>query len=966
MNTIEKRREIIDRKALIGELTELVEWSGFSLKTRPKVLEIFKKHFNNGWEEVRHRFESAKGQGEMVMRSNAYLVDQIIRTLHEFALQHAYPMANPTSGEQVSVLATGGYGRGELAPQSDVDLMFLLPYKQTSHTEQVVEFMLYMLWDLGLKVGHATRSIDEAVKLAKEDLTICTSMLESRLLSGDEDLFLVFKDRFNKDVLTGRGSEFVDEKLQERDARHERLGDTRYVLEPNIKEGKGGLRDLQTLHWIAKYLYKVDDMAELVGQDVFTDADAKRFAKAESFLWTVRCHLHYLSGRPDERLTFNVQEALAERMGYTDHAGTRGVERFMKHYFLVTKEVGDLTRILCAVLEEQHKKKRFRLPSFSFRKKNIDGFTVEGDRINVESDSAFEDNPTKLVSIFVEAQKNGLDIHPEALRLIDQSLNLVNASMRQDPEANRLFLELLTHKTDAELGLRQFNDADVFGRFIPDFGRVVAQMQYDMYHVYTVDEHTIRAIGLLNKIDQGLLSKEHPVSTRIIHDIQSRRALYVAVLLHDIAKGRGGDHSILGADVALKLCPRFGLNDWETETVAWLVRHHLDMSNIAFKRDIDDPKTVEDFVDIVQSPERLRLLTLLTVVDIKAVGPSVWNAWKAGLLAGLYFRAMEFMTGGIPEEMRRSRIKKSQHKLIDLLQSEENWDEAAIQEHINRGHANYWLTFDTKTLLHHAKLIKKAEDENLDIHIETRVDKARDMTEIIVYTPDHPGLFARIAGAMALSGASIVDAKVTTLANSMALDTFSIQDGNGHAFDSEANLKRLWSRIEEALRGTLHTVKELEKMGSGGLPSRTEVFTVPPRVLVDNKASSDYTVIEVNGRDRPGFLHDVTRALNELGMQIGSAHISTYGERVVDVFYVKDIFGLKVEGDDKLQAIGQKLFMAISPTGEAKGHVTTTPDGPDNKEIAKKNRKAASKAAKAKITRKCAPAPVNIDNSLAE
>lgn len=905
-----RQRDIIDRKKLFIRFEELAAWSGISTRNSGEVLKIFKETLATGNGEIRRRFEAEKTKGAVTVREQAFLIDQLIRVLYDVAVTYVYPVANPTTGEQICIIATGGYGRGELAPFSDIDLMFLLNYKRTPRTEQVIEYMLYMLWDLGLKVGHATRSVEEAVKLSHEDLTIRTSLLEARFLWGEESLYKRFKDKFIADIEASSGPAFVEAKLGERDDRHERMGDTRYVLEPNIKEGKGGLRDLQTLFWIAKYLYRVDQVSDLVAREVLTKKDATRFAKAENFLWTVRCHLHYLAGRPEERITFNVQNDLAERMAYQDRSGAQGVERFMKHYFLVAKDVGDLTRIICAVLESEQKKRRFKMPTLSFMRRNIDGFKADGDRLTLESDDAFKEEPIKLLTLFAEAQRLEMDIHPSALRVVTQSLGLIDKSLRRDPKANEVFLEMLTSKKGTELALRRLNEAGVFGRFVTEFGRVVAQMQYDMYHVYTVDEHTIRAIGILARIERGELMEDHPVASLVIHEVQSRRVLYVAVLLHDIAKGRGGDHSVLGAEVARKLCPRFGMNEWETETVAWLVEQHLTMSRMAFKRDVDDPQTISDFVKIAQSPERLRLLLCLTVVDIRAVGPGVWNGWKAQLLRDLYYGAQEVMTGGTTEEVRSKRVARAKSKLKEALSS---WQTKDIEAHIAKGYDDYWLAYDEVSHAHHAAMVARADKERRDITIEERIDKEREVTEIVIYTHDHPGVFARIAGAMSLTGASIVDARISTLAHGMALDTFWIQDTEDGPFAHKASLKKLKGRIEDSLSGKLQPFKELEQARERAIPSRTRVFKVPPRVLIDNTVSAKYTVIEVNGRDRQGFLADVTQALTGIGLQIASAHISTYGERVVDVFYVKDVFGLRVEHDGKIEQVKQTLLAAIAP-----------------------------------------------------
>ena len=909
MSQIPRPRDVIDRRALNDALDALGREGSSS---RPAVAAALKTALASGRAEIRRRFDDG-ASGTDTVHATAFLMDQLIRALYDFTVTHVFPLANPTEGERMAVVAVGGYGRGELAPHSDIDLLFLLPYKATPHAEQVVEYMLYALWDLGLKVGQSTRSIAETIAQAKADLTIRTAILEARYIWGDQALFDAMKTAFDADIVKGAAARFVADKLKERNDRHQRLGDSRYVVEPNVKEGKGGLRDLHTLFWIAKFAYRVDDVAKLAELKVLAEEEAERFAYAQNFLWTVRCHLHFLSGRAEDRLTFEFQQEIARRMGYTDHAGTRGVERFMKHYFLVAKDVGDLTRIICAVLEsEQNTRSFLKWPRWSGKK--LDGFVVERGRIDVADEKDFERDPVNLLRIFYMVEQHGLDIHPHALRLITQNLKLIDADLRANPEANRLFMEIMTSTKDPEIALRRLNEAGVFGRFVPDFGRVVAQMQYDMYHIYTVDEHTIFAIGILAKIERGELKDELPLATSLAPGISkdSRRALYLAVLCHDIAKGRGGDHSVLGEEVALKLAPRLGLSAEETETVAWLVRWHLLMSATAFKLDIDDPKTIQDFVARVQSPERLKLLLLLTVVDIRAVGPKVWNGWKATLLRELYHRAFDVLAGGLVEEAQGARIAAAQESVRKLLP---DFTPAEIDSFIAKGYAFYWLSYDPEDMARHAKLIRESERANAPLTVETRVDPSRSVTEVTVYTADHAGLFSRIAGALALAGANIVDAKILTMANGMALDSFTVQDQAGGAFDRADKLARLKGLFEDVLAGKVKPHVELAKKPA--IPSRTRVIPVPPRVLVNNAASASYTVIEVNGRDRPGLLFEVTRALTGLNLQIASAKISTYGEKVVDVFYVRDLFGHKIEDESRLMTIRAELTSVLAAGQES-------------------------------------------------
>lgn len=895
-----------DARDVRGEIAAIVERTRASQR-RPAILDHLKHVLADGRRAIRADFE-AGASGREVARRTCALVDDLIGSLYLHVTEDLYPLANPSTGERLTLIATGGYGRGELAPQSDVDLLFLLPYKRTPRSEQVVEELLYFLWDLGFKVGHATRSIDESIRLSRSDLTICTSLLEARHLCGDRELYETLRRRFYKEVVRDKGAaRFIEAKLAERAERHSRLGGSRYSLEPNIKDGKGGLRDLHTLYWIARYMYPVDSVADLVARGVFTRREMKRFDQAQEFLWTLRCHIHYLTRRPEERLTFDLQAEIAPRMGYTAHAGTRAVERFMKHYFLTAKEVGNLTRIFCAALEAEHNRRsRFRLPLLKGRR-TLEGFRLEGDRLTVANKEVFTAKPIHMLRIFHVAQKHDLDIHPEALRWITQSLKLIDKRLRETPEANRLFLDMLTSEHDPEVTLRRLNEAGVLGRFVPDFGRVVAQMQFNMYHHYTVDEHTIFAIGILHRIEQGLLKDEVPIASEVVHTVVSRRVLYLAVMLHDIAKGRPGNHSEVGERVAKKLCPRLGLSDEETENVAWLVRHHLAMSETAFKRDLAEPRTISDFAALVQSPERLRLLLVLTVADIRAVAPGVWNAWKAALLRDLYWRTAEMLSGTVAEESRANRVEAAK---ADLRAALSDWSKREIADHLKRGYRPYWLSVDRDSHVRHARMIREAERRGAPLSIDTRIDRYRETTEVTVYAADHAGLFSRIAGAMAVAGASIDAARIFTLANGMALDTFYVRGAHGGAFDRPDQLARLSAAIEQTLAGRMRPDVELARR-KAPFPSRLRVFKVTPRVLVDNKASAHSTVIEVNGRDRPGLLYELTLALTRLHLMIHGARIATFGERAVDVFYVRDALGDKIENPAKLARIRKRLVEVL-------------------------------------------------------
>jgi len=904
------RRALIDRRALGDAIAAL---PGNEQAARAGAVKLLKQALGDGRAEIARRLEERPWQGSETASSYSYLTDQILRLAWDFVTVRLYPLGNPTSGERLLLMAVGGYGRGEMALHSDVDIAFVTPWKTTPWAEQVVEAMLYFLWDLGLKVGHSTRSLGETMAEAASDHTVRTALLEARYLWGDEALYDEAEIRFRKEVVEGKASAFVVEKLDERNARHRRMGDSRYVVEPNVKEGKGGLRDLHTLFWIGKYVYRVGSVSELVDVGLLTPAELRQFQRAERFLWAVRCHLHIVAGRPEERLTFDYQREIAARMNYADRPGKSPVERFMRHYFLHAKTVGDLTGVFLSHLDDKFAKKgsRFGLPTIRRRPRKLEGFVLDRGRLALPSEEFFREEPLRLLLLFALADRYELEIHPLAMRAATRDAKLVDADLRADPRANALFLDVLASPRDPETVLRWMNEAGIFGRFVPEFGRVVAQMQFDMYHHYTVDEHTIRAIGLLARIEKGELKEDHPLSTRIFGNIASRRVLYCAVLMHDIAKGRGGDHSLLGEEVARSLCPRLGLTPAETDTVAWLVRWHLLMSATAFKRDLSDPKTIGDFAGNVASLERLRLLLLLTVVDIRAVGPGVWNSWKRQLLRDLFDSAEEVLRLGHKQKGREDRIAGVQEALLGRL----NWDESRFARFTWRLPESYWLAEPPEVIERNARLMDQADRAPSARPIETSVQVERGATLVSAYARDQPGLFWRLAGAISLAGGNIIDARIHTTDDGMAIDNFLVQDGAGRPYADRHQLARLEEAVLAAAAGEEPAMARLE---AKALPlTRSEAFSIHPAVFIDNNASSRYTVVEVNARDRAALLSGLARALFQSRVAVHSAHIATYGERAVDVFYLTDHSGEKIVATARLKALRNRLLLAAAEGGAA-------------------------------------------------
>lgn len=839
-----------------------------------------------------------------------HVQDEIIRILYSAATRHLYRSPIPSGAERMAVVATGGYGRGLMAPESDIDLLFILPYKQTAWGEQVAEAILYCLWDMGLKVGHATRSVDESIRQARGDMTIRTAILETRFLTGDKPLYDELVERFDKEVVQGTASEFVTAKLAEREERHRRGGQSRYLVEPNVKDGKGALRDLHTLFWIAKYVYRVRDTHELVARGVFDAQEYRSFRRCADFLWSVRCNLHFYCNRAEERLSFDLQREIAIRLGYTSHPGMQDVERFMKHYFLVAKEVGNLTAILCAKLEDQQAKPapvlsrmmaRLRPTAVKRRVPDSDDFIVDNNRINVAAPDIFKHDPVNLIRIFRLAQKNNLAFHPDAMRDVTRSLGLINAQLRENPEANRLFMEILT-SDNAEIVLRRMNETGVLGHFIRAFGKIVSMMQFNMYHHYTVDEHLIRCIGFLQDIERGGI-EEFALASDLMRKTrpEHRAVIYIATLLHDVAKGRPEDHSIAGAKVARRLCPRLGFSPADTELVAWLIEEHLTMSTVAQSRDLSDRKTIENFAAVVQSVEQMKLLTILTTADIRGVGPGVWNGWKAQLLRSLYYETEPVLTGGFSEVDRGKRLAAA-HAEFRMAFAE--WPKDELDAYIARHYPAYWLKVELPRKIRHARFVRSSEQAGHKLAINVGFDEVRGVTELTIFAADHPWLLSIIAGACASAGANIVDAQIYTTTDGRALDTISISREYDRDEDEGRRATRIGEMIEDVLEGKLRLP---EVVARRTVRSKARPFVIEPEVTINNQWSDRYTVIEVSGLDRPGLLYELTTAISKLNLNIASAHVATFGERARDVFYVTDLLGAQINAPTRQSAIKSAL-----------------------------------------------------------
>ncbi|HTI67636.1 MAG TPA: [protein-PII] uridylyltransferase [Caulobacteraceae bacterium] len=910
---------VVDGERLRVQLTAAaLDAIGSEADQRTRALEVLRQALFRGRMVAKERLESGAG-GIETARLLSSVTDEVISALYDFTTVHVFRARNPTEGERLAVMAVGGYGRGALAPFSDIDLLFLRPYKQTAHAESVIEYMLYALWDLGFKVGHASRTIDECVKLAREDFTIRTALLEARHLCGDQTLSGDLRRRFRKEVAEGTGAEFVAAKLRERDERHARAGASRYLVEPNVKEGKGALRDLNTLFWIAQYLHPSDAPSEFVELEEFTPAELKVFKQAFDFLWAVRAHLHFATGRAEERLSFDLQPEIARRMGYGDRGDAPAVERFMRRYFLIAKEVGALTRTFCAKLEQEQTKKPHGISRFLPRSKPVrrplePGFHEESGRLSVDGAHIFEADPVNLIRLFKIADQRDLDLHPDAFSAASRSKALITPKLRRDPAAARLFLDILAHGRNTYQTLTLMNEAGVLGRYVPEFGRIVAQMQFNMYHSYTVDEHTLRAVGVIADIAAGRLTDDHPLAVSVMPLIADREALFLAMLLHDTGKGGVGGQEVAGARAAKTACDRLGLERERVELVSWLVGHHLIMSDFAQKRDVNDPATVAAFAKVVENPERLRLLLVLTVADIRAVGPGVWNGWKGQLMRELYSATEAVFRGGRGSDPaahfrlhQTGAAEAARERLFDAA----GGGDPGLKLWAREMEDAYFTSFTREEQAVHYALTKQAGSQG-GAAAASKIDAERNAAEIAIAATDRCGLFADLAAVVSGFGANVVGAKVYTSSAGLALDVFYVQDASGAPFGATnlGALERLTRAVEAAARGEAQKFEARRTADFG----RAAAFTVAPAVAVDNEASEAATVVEVSGRDRPGLLEALTRTLADAGLSIQSAHVDNYGERAVDAFYVTEPTGRKLRDPKRVAALKLALGAVLQDT----------------------------------------------------
>ena len=881
---------------------------------KEKLFKNLKVDFDNKKELIQQTFLKTS-DGSLCVGQNVILIDSLLKVL----FKNIYLSVFYDENYKFSMVAVGGYGRGELAPFSDLDLLFLIPdflnKTDTQKIENIVQSILYILWDFGFTVGHSTRSVQDCIKKSNEDLTISTSLLEKRLIVGDQNVYNLLKDEFNSLIKKTRTLDFVHAKLQESELRHNKFGGSRYVVEPNVKDGKGGLRDIHTVGWISKFVYEIDSISKLINMGVLSKRESIAFAKAQRFLLSVRCHLHYRAKREDDRLAMDAQLEIASAMNFKNTSTHKDVERFMKRYFLATKAVGNLTRIFCAEIESEFNKP-LRINFLSFKKKlNVEPFSIEVGRLFAKNKEILSENPINILKLFHISHEKNIDIHPKTIRQVTSLISLINYEVRNDFQANKLFLDILTSEKDPSRTLRAMNESNVLGKFLPEFQKIVCLMQFDMYHSYTVDEHTLFTISNLHSLKNGNFKSFAPLASEIISQINSYRCLFVAMLLHDIAKGKKGDHSENGALIASVVCPRLGLNEEETRTVEWLVLNHLLMSKTAFRYELGDPKTIKDFSNKVVTVERLKLLLVLTVADIKGVGPDIWNDWKGSLISELFLKSLDFLNNRKSSSVKIESTIDTKNSLKKHLLNNGYFEKDFIN-YSNKYYSNYWKIFDITNVVEHFEIFSKMKNEDLKFKVHFFKESKFKASELLVIAPDHHGLFSLISGLVAASGFDVVSAKIITRSDGYALDTFFIQTKDKKPITDDYTRKKLIKYISTGLEGRLNLEKELNIKWKE-TPARYRAIKAPVRVIIDNKKSNNFTILEVKCKNAPGVLYRITKVITTLGCQINTANVSTYGDRVVDIFYLKNAFGSKIDDNKTIEKVRNGIYHILEESDPA-------------------------------------------------
>jgi [protein-PII] uridylyltransferase len=837
----------------------------------PQVIHAFRQTLTDGDTQLKARFADDESV-EPLIRDRARLVDLILRNAWQLHVGHEFP--------DIALLAVGGYGRGELNLCSDIDVMILLPKSESMAWQSKLEGFLTFMWDIGMEVGHSVRTIDECQREASGDVTIATTLIEARLLAGPENLFESMRRALSYDKVWPT-REFFEAKVAEQTARHAKYHDTAYNLEPNVKASPGGLRDIQTIGWVAKRYFGADSLDELVTHGFLTRAELRKLKTAQAFLWKVRFALHVLTGRREDRILFDHQIKLANMFGYEDATYTKAVEQFMQRYYRTAMDVSLLNELLLQLFREAILSDPNEAPTPINPR-----FQVRGAHLEVVSEDVFDRYPSALLEIFVV-----LEQHPEirgvraaTIRHLTRHLWLIDEEFRQHPRNHRLFFEILRAPVGVTHELRRMNLYGVLGRYIPAFGRIVGRMQYDLFHAYTVDAHTLFVVSNLRRLAMPKYDHELPELSRIMQALPKPELAYLSALFHDIAKGRGGDHSELGAVDAETFCLEQGLSRYDARLVAWLVNNHLIFSMTAQKKDISDPKIIHEFAQHVGDQTHLDHLYVLTASDVRGTNPKLWNNWKASLFAEFYERTKRALRRGLENPIDKDElIAETQTQANELLR-QQGFDLTRIESIWKHFTDTYFIRHTPDEVAWHTRLLARREaDDNAPL-VAVEQQTGRGGTAILTYTPHSQHSFAHTTALLDQVGLNIVDARIMPTANGFSVDTYHVLEDDGREFTDARRIRELETQLTKVLSNPDDEALKVTRRA----PRQVRMFSTNTQINFNEDDVNHRTVLELIAGDRPGLLCEVGKVFMNERVAIHNAKIMTVGERAEDVFFVTD------------------------------------------------------------------------------